>query len=59
MPDDLKRKSPEDPKKININQDWELDYWSKTLSVNKSKIISAVKKVGPMLVDVKRELSNG
>ncbi|WP_084156426.1 DUF3606 domain-containing protein [Desulforegula conservatrix] len=46
MSDNLKRKKPEDPTKINTHQEWELDYWSKELGVTKEKIKEAVKKVG-------------
>lgn len=56
MPDDLKRTKPEDPTKINISQTWELEYWSKALGVSKAKLIEVVKKVGPMVSNVKRAL---
>lgn len=56
MSDNLKRKAPEDPKKININQTWELDFWAKKFGVLTSEIISAVKAVGVYVVDVKKYL---
>jgi len=56
MSDNLKRKSPEDPKKININQQWELNYWSAKFNVSEVRLITAVKKVGVMVVNVEREL---
>ncbi len=56
MPDDLKRIKPEDPKKINVNQQWEIDYWTKELSVSETKLKVAVKAVGPMVKDVKNHL---
>lgn len=57
MSDDLKRKQPEDPTKININQSWEVDYWCKTLGVTESTLRVAVKAVGPMVKDVKEYLN--
>ena len=57
MADNLKRKAPEDPKKINVNQPWELDYWSTKFNVSEVRLIAAVKKVGVMVVNVKRELN--
>ena len=57
MPDDLKRRQPEDPQRININQDWEVDYWSKKLGCTKAELIAAVQKVGTMVEDVKKELN--
>ncbi len=56
MPDDITRRQPEDPQRININQDWELEYWSKRLGCTKAELIAAVQKVGPMVEDVKKEL---
>jgi len=43
MSDDLNRIKPEDPTKININQSWELTYWSQKLGVSKQELIRAVK----------------
>jgi Protein of unknown function (DUF3606) len=53
MTDDLSRRVPEDPKKININQRWEIDYWTKTLGVTEQQLITAVKTVGPLVANVK------
>jgi hypothetical protein len=56
MSDDLTRRKPEDPNKININQSWEVDYWTKTLGASEARLKEAVKAVGPMVSDVKRYL---
>ena len=48
MPDDVTRRQPEDPQRINNSQEWELDYWSRRLGCTKEELIAAVKKVGPM-----------
>jgi len=56
MTDDLKRLSPEDPNKINVNQSWELVYWSKKFRVSPERLAKAVKIVGPMVIDVKKHL---
>ena len=56
MTDNLKIKRPLDPTKININQSWELQDRSKSWGVSQEKIIQAVKKVGPMVPDVKKRL---
>ncbi len=53
MPDDLKRRGPEDPDKININQSWEVRDWCKSLGVSETVLRKAVDAVGPMVVDVK------
>jgi hypothetical protein len=56
MSDDLNRKGPEDPKKINIHQSWELKYWASKFNVSEAQIKTAVLSVGVMVVDVKRFL---
>lgn len=57
MPDNTKIRQPQDPKKINVNQAWEVEYWCDVLGCTESELKAAVKKVGPMVVDVKRELN--
>ncbi len=56
MPDDLTRRKPEDPTKINVNQSWEIEYWTKKLGVTEQQLRTAVKAVGPLVKDVKRYL---
>ena len=56
MVDDLTRKAPEDPTKINVNQSWEIQYWAKKLGVTEQQLKTAVKAVGPIVKDVKRYL---
>ena len=56
MPDNLKRRQPEDPKRINVGEEWELDYWSQDFGVTKERLKQAVRAVGPMVADVKRHL---
>lgn len=56
MSDNLKIKRPLDAKKINVNEPWELDYWTKTLNVSADRLRQAVRAVGPMVDDVKRHL---
>lgn len=57
MSDDLTRRKPEDPTKINVNQSWEIQYWTKKLGVSEQKLKTAVSKVGPLVKDVKRYLN--
>lgn len=35
--DNLNRRVPEDPQKININQSWEVEYWTKKLHISEKK----------------------
>lgn len=57
MVDDLNRRGPEDPNKININQSWEVTYWTSKFGVSESKLRRAVQAVGPMVSDVKNWLA--
>ncbi len=58
MTDNLARRRPEDSKKININQFWEMRDWTKKLGVTRSELRSAVSDVGPMVADLQKLLSN-
>jgi hypothetical protein len=46
---------PQDARRININQKYELEYWSKHLNVTKFKLRLAVQKVGKSSVEAVRE----
>ena len=56
MPDNLNRRRPEDPRKINVSQPWEIQYWSDVLGCTPDKLRRAVNAVGPMVSDVERWL---
>lgn len=56
MSDDNSNIGSQDRRRININQDFELRYWSHALGVSSASIRAAVKKVGPIASDVRREL---
>jgi Protein of unknown function (DUF3606) len=57
MSDDLKKRQPEDPKQINVNEPWELKYWSQKLGVTPQQLKAAVKESGPTAAAVKKKLS--
>ncbi len=56
MADDLGKRGPADRTRINVNEKWEVEYWTKELRVTEQKLRDAVKKVGVMVVDVKKHL---
>lgn len=56
MPDNSRRQ-PEDSKRINVEEDWELNSWSQKLGCTKDRLKEVVKKVGPMVNDVRNELN--
>jgi hypothetical protein len=55
MPDDP-TKLAEDRLRINVNEEHECRYWSEKLGIDVDKLREVVKKVGPMVKDVEREL---
>lgn len=57
MSDNLHRRQPEDPNKVNLNQSWEVDYWTDALGVSEEKLRKAVAAVGVMVSDIKSWLS--
>ena len=56
MPDDLTHRQPEDRKKINVEQPSEMTYWSTELRVSVETLRAAVRRVGPLVADVRRHL---
>lgn len=46
MPDDKTKKRPQDASKININEPYEVNYWTDALGCTKSELIAAVNAVG-------------
>lgn len=56
MADDKTNNGGRDRARINVNEDYELRDWSTKFGVSADELKAAVKKVGPMADDVKREL---
>ena len=56
MADDLKNYGGSDRRKINVNQDHEVQYWTKTLGVTPEQLKAAVKAVGVEAADVRKHL---
>ncbi len=57
MSDDLTKRGPPDTTKINVNEPWELSYWTKTLGVSADKLRRAVNAVGVSVKDVRAWLA--
>jgi hypothetical protein len=56
MPDDPKKRGPQDRTRINVQEKWELDYWSKHFAITPEQLKRAVATVGVMVADVKKYL---
>ena len=54
--DDLNKKGPADRSKVNLQEAWEVDYWTNELGVSKDELQSVVKKVGDSAAAVRKEL---
>ena len=59
MPDDLDKTAPEDPKRININQDHEVEYWCGRFRCTEQELRDAVSAVGDSAAAVKAYLLLG
>ncbi|OOW86936.1 hypothetical protein Xvtf_15465 [Xanthomonas campestris pv. vitistrifoliae] len=56
MSDDKRNVGSPDRDRINVNEAYELQYWTKTLGVSADELKAAVQKVGPLAVSVRRHL---
>ena len=56
MPDNKTQTRPQDAKRINVNEDYELRDWSKKFGVSQERLKQAVEKVGNSVSAVEKEL---
>ncbi|MEN5374412.1 DUF3606 domain-containing protein [Stenotrophomonas hibiscicola] len=56
MSDDKKNTGSPDRVRINVNEDYELQYWTKALGVSADELRAAVKAVGPTSAAVRKHL---
>jgi hypothetical protein len=47
MADNLNERGPQDRSRVNVNEAWELQYWSKKFGVTEEELKNAVKAAGP------------
>ena len=57
MADDLKQTGRQDDQRINLDQDHEVNYWSKELGVSREELRRAVEQAGPMVKNVRLHLN--
>jgi hypothetical protein len=55
--DDKSKTRPQDALRVNVNEDYEVDYWSGKFGCTREELKAAVKRVGVMAKDVQQELS--
>jgi hypothetical protein len=56
MSDNLNNRGPQDRAHINVNETWEVTYWTKELGVSKEELEKAVKAAGTQATAVRRHL---
>lgn len=56
MADNKDDRGPADRTRVNVNEDYEVRYWSKKFNTSEDKLRSAVKAVGVMADDVESYL---
>jgi hypothetical protein len=55
--DDTQNQGPGDRNRINVNQAWELTYWTAELGVSEARLRQVVDEVGVLADDVRAALS--
>ncbi|WP_263418695.1 DUF3606 domain-containing protein [Terriglobus albidus] len=56
MADNLKDRGPQDRTRINVNEDWEVRYWTKELGVTEDRLRHLVQLHGVSADAVRRAL---
>ena len=56
MADDLKDRGAQDRSQVNVQEDYEVRYWTQKWGVSKEQLTAAVQKVGVSVSAVAREL---
>uniref|UniRef100_A0A7C2BBZ2 DUF3606 domain-containing protein n=1 Tax=Pseudomonas graminis TaxID=158627 RepID=A0A7C2BBZ2_9PSED len=56
MADNLEDRGPKDRARVNTSEAWELKHWTKEFGVTEEELKTAVKAVGPMVVDARKKL---
>jgi hypothetical protein len=56
MSDNLQDRGPADRSRMNVNEDYELRYWTKTLGISTDQLKQAVKEVGSSAKAVEEKL---
>jgi hypothetical protein len=58
MSDDLNNRHGQDRTRINLNEKWEVDYWTRELGISKEELERAVKMAGDRVASVRQHLGH-
>lgn len=56
MADDKTKRGTQDRLRVNMSEDYEVEYWTSKWGVSRDRLAQAVKKAGPTAADVAKEL---
>ena len=56
MADDKSKRGPQDASRINVHEDYEVDYWTAKFGVTRAELEAAVKAAGTSAAAVARHL---
>ena len=56
MADNLKDRGPQDRSRINVNEPWELQYWTRRFGVSEEQLRTAVNTAGTSVEAVGKHL---
>ena len=56
MADDKTKTAPQDAQRVNISEDYEVQYWTEKFGCTRAQLEAAVKKVGVLAADVEAQL---
>jgi hypothetical protein len=57
MSDDLKNRGPADASRVNVNEEWELRYWTEKFGVSAEQLKLAVRAAGTSVEKVRHALN--
>ena len=56
MVDDFANRGPQDRRRINLSEDYEVAYWTRKWGISREELVKAVWKAGPMSAAVAKLL---
>ncbi|MET3650317.1 DUF3606 domain-containing protein [Dyella japonica] len=56
MSDDTTKRGPRDADRVNVNEDYEVRYWTQKWNVTEAQLKDAVRRAGVMARDVAKAL---
>jgi hypothetical protein len=52
-------RGPKDRTRVDVDQLWEVEWWSKGFGVSVQEVLEAVREVGPLVADLDRHFRRG